>query len=121
MELTESMIKNNPIAYSSTKQKLLDAAKQILLDTLEEYIKENNLSPDEIAEVKNYIEEAYSEKKAAYFLEDKLIDLSTYLNYSLNFALNNKTEKKPNKDILKTFSRIFYYRNKKHVLTHERY
>jgi len=39
--------------------------------------------------IKSFIEEAYLEKKTAYFLYDKLKEISTHLDHAINFALTS--------------------------------
>lgn len=108
-------LSRNPLIYQSQKNKALDEAKTLFFKYLEEFALNKNLSENETQLIKKYFLEVYLEKKASYIFEDKLNDLSSYLNHALAYALSGSHQKQAETD---NFTKVFYYRNKKGKLSY---
>jgi uncharacterized protein YktA (UPF0223 family) len=107
---------NNECMYKkSLKEKILDDAYKSFKDIISEYSEKNNISESDKDLLYRLILKAYLDKKMQYFLEDKLSDMSSYLDFALNFALQND-----NKDIDKSNLNIFYVKHlKKSLVSNE--
>lgn len=115
---TKVKTSRNPLIYQSRKQRTLDEAKEMFMKYLNEFAQSKNLSESEIIQIKDLFEEVYLEKKATYILGDKLRELNLYLNQALTYALSGTYEKQSANE---SFTKVFYYRNKKGELSYERH
>lgn len=80
----------------SLKLKVLNEAFDSFLDIINEYASKNNLSDKDKNHLIKLAKDAYVDKKIEYYLEDKLASYSSFLDFSVNFALNKnagETEK----------------------------
>lgn len=108
-------LKNNPLLFANERTEALDEVFAQLLEALEEYATKKKLTDSEIADYKEQILKAYLEKKASYFLEDRITNCSNYLQKALGLALSKSSERKGQDNITK----FFYYNNKHQMLGHE--
>lgn len=58
------------------------------MDIIQEYASLHNLSEEDKKHLIKLTEDAYLDKKLEYYLEDKLVTYSSFLNFSANLALN---------------------------------
>lgn len=108
-------LKHNPIFFSSERNEALNEAYKLFMEAFTDYADQNELTEEQIGNFKEQILSAYLEKKAAYLLEDKLMDFSDYLRKAISFALT-KSFKEEEKD---NYTKLFYYNNKHHLVSHE--
>ncbi len=106
----------NPLVVSNKNIENLSDATLLLLDTLEKFGKENDLSSIEVDELKDLILKSFLKKKAMYLMEEKLDSFSQYLGDSCNFALQN-TKKMDDDD----YKEVAYIKHTKRLLTNEHY
>ncbi|MEA5259463.1 hypothetical protein VB264_16810 [Arcicella aquatica] len=108
---------NNPMKFSDKRSEALDEALNIFLETFDEYASKNELSNVEVTAFKKLIIDAYQERKATYFLESRLGDLSDSLDRAFKRVLAstfNSEEKEDN-------SNVFYYNKKHRLISNEQY
>jgi hypothetical protein len=79
-----------------SKMEVLDKAYDTFIKILEEYAAQNNLSKEDRKALRYAIYHAYSEKKATYFLEERLSKFCSILDFSANFALKQDSKHKQN-------------------------
>lgn len=116
MTETEKKYKNkhNPIFFSNERSEALDEAYNLFMEAFTDYATKNELTADQIVSFKEQVLSAYLEKRATYLLEDKLTDFSTYLKKAVLFALT-----KTYKEDRDSYTKLFYYNNKHHLVSHE--
>ena len=112
----KDIFKNNPLHISDLRIKALDEAYKIFLEVLIEYVSKNKLDDEQIENIKGLFYHTYVEKKASYFLENKLNEFTNYISNSLNIATQDSfsTESRDN-------LHLFYYNNKHSLIKHEQY
>jgi len=64
--------KGNPLIISNPKIEALEDAYKLFLEAIDEYSKLNELSEEELNEIKNTLKEIYKKKKIQYFLEQEM-------------------------------------------------
>lgn len=85
---------NNPLVINNDRIKALDKAYQLFIKTLDEYVKDNPLSKQEIKEIKILIQNAYKRKKLSHFLNHKTSSLKKYLDEAIFHSLQQDIDKK---------------------------
>ncbi|MFY0253833.1 hypothetical protein ACDQ55_07775 [Chitinophaga sp. 30R24] len=85
--------KNNPFVCRDVRTTLLNDAYHELLSLLEEYLQSNNnISDEEIDVIKHIIKEAYFQKRASYFISNRLSAMTNYLSYANSAVLKSEEE-----------------------------
>lgn len=98
---------SNPFIRHSKRTDALEEAYEIFIDTFIEYAEKNNLSESEISQFKDEIFKTYLTQKSTYLLEDKLGNISDYINTAFRHSLENE-------DSIDT---KIYYNRKSHLIT----
>lgn len=98
---------NNPIRFESKNTEALNEAHNVLLAALDEYAKIKSLSPEDILVIKKLINNQFNKRKIEYFLSDKTLNYSKYIDSIINLSLNQ--ENNPAKD--KTYNSLFYFKH----------
>ena len=101
---------NNPFVRTSERTDALEEAYEIFIDIFIEYAEKNNLSEDEIIQFKDDIFKAYLTQKSTYLLEDKLGNISDYINFAFKQSIEND-------DAIDT--KIYYNRRSRLITTNE--
>ncbi len=109
--------KNNPLVFRSQRIDALNEAYRIFSSVLEDYIRMNNLDPEDIKEIKKALNRAYQEKKLSYYLDYKINKYKNYIDFALDFVLNNLEQPHENKE----FKTVFYLKHTKQLMTNEQY
>jgi hypothetical protein len=118
MKTTEKhKLVNNPVFFSNRRTEALDDALQIFLETFEEYAVKNELTNEQIDSFKELILESYLERKASYFLENKFVNFSDYIDKAIQFAMKKSFQNNDKENITK----VFYYNNKHRLISNEQY
>lgn len=86
--------KDNPLLINNDRIKALDEAYQLFIKPLDEYVKDNPLSKQEVKEIKFLIQNAYKRKKLNYFLNHKTSSLKKYLDEAVFHSLQQDIDKK---------------------------
>jgi hypothetical protein len=108
-------LRNNPIYFSNQRSDALDEAYKLFIEAFSDYAIQHKLNEEQILIFKEQILNAYLEKRASYFFENKLGDFADYLNNAISFALTKSFKDNDREDITK----MLYYNNKHHLITHE--
>lgn len=108
---------NNPLYFSNSKTEALEEALRIFIEAFDEYARENELTEEQISSIKELIIDSYIEKRAFYFLENKLSNFNDYINKSFHFALKYLFEN-GNKGAATNF---LYYNKKHRLINNEQY
>lgn len=104
--------KNNPIAIRNAKIEALEDAKEIFINTLEQFSSENIISSDELNAVRNLVEAEYINKRLSYLIEHKTERFSEYLNDALGkISFEEESET--------TFTRLSYIRHTRQLLSND--
>jgi len=93
----------------------LDKAYNIFLKALNEYAKNNGNGID-VSEIRQILHDVYTDKKLAYYIENKLGKFNNYLNDMLSMTskyLNEKDDRE--------FTKMFYLKHMRQILRNERY
>lgn len=118
--LVRNVGKDNPIALRNPEVKELDRAFKDLIDSLPSFAAANNLSEQEVSDVKNLLEEAYLNKRARLFVESRLSKLKQRLDYNFRCAIevHNNNVNIENSD--EYFEKVIYLKNQnKHIVHNE--
>ena len=107
--------RHNPLFFSDERTDALDKAYKLFMEAFTDYASQNKLTDEQVANFKEQILSAYLERKASYFFENKLVDFSDYLNKAISFALTKSFKD----DDRENMSKLFYYNNKQHLVSHE--
>ena len=86
----------------------------MFLSAFDQYAAEHQLTDEQISFFRQLVLEVYTEKRAAYYLEQRLSTLNEYVGDALSSAFNYSFEKK-------SVTRLLYYKNKHQVITNEQY
>jgi hypothetical protein len=108
-------LRNNPIYFSDERAAALDEAYKLFIEAFTDYAIQHKLTEEQTLSFREQILNAYLEKRASYFLENKLGDFADYLNKAISYALTKSFKDNDREDITK----MFYYNNKHHLITHE--
>ena len=115
MSITEKHKSNNPLYFSDNRTEALEEALSIFIETFNEYAANNELTEEQILSFKQLILDAYLEKKASYFVENKLFIFNSYLSKAFDFAMNGAmhTDEKEN------FTKYFFYNKKQRLISND--
>jgi hypothetical protein len=114
--MNAKLSENNPLIYQNTSHKLLDEARNLFLIYLKEFAEQKQLSVKDIQLIKDFVEQAYIEKKCSLIINEKLSDFSNYFNNALTLALKNQQESDMSKY---HFSKCFYLKNRRKEVCYE--
>jgi hypothetical protein len=89
---------SNPLVLKNSKFKALDTAYKTLIQVLKEYYQESDLSPEDIAKIKEILSITYREKRMKYFVECKIHKFENYLSFMTEVAFENIHEPVKNKE-----------------------
>ncbi len=112
----EEIYKHNPIHIANYQISNLDSITGKLLNILDEIAKDQNLSDEELNEIRETIQRIYIKKKASYFIEEKMTVFFEYLTDACNVAL--KSKKGPHHN---DYTELTYVNHTKKLLTNEQY
>ena len=102
---------NNPIYFSNSRTEALDEALVVFLEILEEFGNKYELDEDEMLSFKTLIMDSYAERRAIFFLENKISKFNDNLFKSFQSALNGTFNEMHKQKI----TNLFFY-NKKHCM-----
>ena len=106
-------MENNPIKFSTKNTAALTEAHNLLLSALQEYSKTKSLSLEDIHTIEKLINNQYNKKRIEYFLQEKMLSYSNYIDAIINVPFNQ--ENNLAKD--RTYSSVFYLRHTKELVT----
>lgn len=106
-------MENNPIKFGNKSTDALKEAHSMLLSALDEYTKIKSLSQEDILIIKQLINSQYQKRKVEYFLQEKLMSYTNYIDTIINMSFNQ--ENNPAKD--KTYSSVFYLKHTKELVS----
>lgn len=110
-------LENSPIYFANSRTESLDEALKLFLSIFEEYAAKNELTESQVSSFKKLIFAAYKEKRATYFIENKVSIFDDYINKAFNVALRRSFDSDENDSITK----VFYYNNKRRLISNEQY
>jgi len=113
---SKEISKHNPNVITNYKINSLVNSTIDLLELLEQVAKENELTLEELNELKVLVHKAYLKEKAYYFLDGKLNGLFDYLSDACNMALKSNSNINNNE-----YTEITYLNHTKKLLTNEYY
>ena len=64
--------KTNPLSFRTKQTEALDEAFETIIDSLEEYVREHDISESEVRYLTKILSEVYLEKRANYFLKERI-------------------------------------------------
>lgn len=118
MTTTEKQkLTNNPLYFSNSRTEALEEALLMFVDALEEYAEKNELTEEQVSDLKQLILDSYTEKRASYFVEEKFSSLNDYLKKAFHLALKRSFSQFEKEDI----TRILYYNYKDRLISNEQY
>ena len=112
--MEKAVLADNPILFRSKNTEALDTAFETFVDAFEEYVEKNRISEEEMLYLTKLINDIYLEKKASYFLNQKL----GFINGSFNQLLHKLLSSEKVDDVPVS---VFYYNLKNHVKDNEQY
>ncbi len=89
----------------------LDSALKVVLETLAEISKKQNLSQEDVNYLTEIINDAYVNRKANIFINKFTVDFEQYLNHAFKFAMNQESN-----ELSDYTKRLYYYKSKKHLI-----
>lgn len=112
-DMKNTLFSNNPIKIKDKRSDALEEAYSMFINILEEYAESNNLPEEYFSEVKLMINDAYLSKKASYFFEQKIENISDRMERMVEFALNKNSKNDVN------YTNLFYLNRTNHLITNE--
>ncbi|NDI99285.1 hypothetical protein GWA97_09375 [Flavobacterium sp. LaA7.5] len=109
--------KDYPSFFSNDRTEVLNTALESLMELIDEYAAKNNMSENEIIKIKKIIIENYLERKASLYIKNKVSNFNDYLSKSLDYAINRGLKS----NNIEEQTKIFYYKNKHHIISNEQY
>ena len=106
---------NSPMKFSDKRTEALDEALNIFLETFDEYATKNDLPDVEVVAFKKLIMDAYQERKAAYFVESRMGNLSDSLDRAFKRVLASTFNSEDND------TNVFYYNKQHRLVSNEQY
>ncbi len=86
--MTKNIEKNNPILFRDNNVTVLDEARDMFIDVLNEYVNQHPEFKDEIVELKKVTEEAYLNRKVQYLILNRAAYLNDVIQNSVAFTLD---------------------------------
>ncbi len=111
----KSRYKHNPVSFINEKTEALDEAYRLFMEAFTEYAAQKKLTEKELESLKEEIYSTYRQQLATYFIENKLIKISNFLDKSITYALNKPLSEEGRDNVTK----FYYYNNKHHLISHE--
>ncbi|RED93168.1 hypothetical protein [Marinoscillum furvescens] len=105
---------DNPIKRVDSEA--LDNAYKVILESLKEVARKNELSDEEINYLSDLIRESYLRRKSTLFVRSYSDELSNYLKHAFRFALNQESDESQISD----YTKLFYYKSKKHSIASDK-
>jgi hypothetical protein len=108
-------LRNNPLYFRDERGEALEDAYDLFMEAFSEYATLHKLSAEQIDSFKEQIRAAYLEKRASYFFENKLNNISEVLGKTITFALTKSYTDESRENV----TSFLYYNNKRHSISHE--
>lgn len=115
--LENKQLRNYPYYFSNSRTEALEEALSLLLEAFEEYADKNELTEEQIVSLKQLILNSYLEKRALYFVEERLLNINEHFNKAFQFALKQSFDR----DAKDNLTKFFFYNNKKRLMYNEQY
>ena len=106
-------MENNPIIFSNKNTEALKEAQDTLLSILEQYSKSNDLSKEDIDTLKSIIRRQYNLKRIEYFMQEKALTYSNYIDKIINMSFNQDMNNVKDKN----YSSVFYLKHTKELVS----
>ncbi|WP_044171662.1 hypothetical protein [Flectobacillus major] len=113
--LEKQTLKHSSTKFSDKRTEALDEALDIFLEIFDEYATKNDLSDVEVVVIKKLIMDAYQERKATYFLESRMANLSDSLDRAFKRVLASTFNSEENE------TNVFYYNKQHRLVSNEQY
>lgn len=99
--------------YSDVRTEALEEGLRLLTEVFTEYAETKELTEEQVREFSQLIFDSYLERKASYFLEDRLRGFNDIMDSGVRVVLNHLFDSENKGDAFK----MFYYKNQNRLVS----